>query len=284
MIWVFIPAFNEENGILTLLEKVTAGLQGRDYKVVVVDDGSSDKTPLLLREVSHKYPLQVVTHPINRGLGETERDGFEYIAAHSKHDDIIVRVEGDNTHEPEYILDLIAKINQGYDVVNTSRFRPGGGQLGLDFQRKFISRCANLFMQTVFNIKGVRDYSCGFRAYRAGVIQDAIALYGNNFIQLKGVGFTSTLEILVKLKLLGCKFAEVPFVLRYDLKQGKSKMVGSITTVGYLLLGLFYHWPFGGWKSSYRKMGKMYLQDREAAVQKFGKQKVRNNLLNKINS
>jgi len=284
MIWVFIPAFNEENGILTLLEKVTAGLQGRDYKVVVVDDGSSDMTPLLLREVSHKYPLQVVTHPINRGLGETERDGFEYIAAHSKHDDIIVRVEGDNTHEPEYILDLIAKINQGYDVVNTSRFRPGGGQLGLDFQRKFISRCANLFMQTVFNIKGVRDYSCGFRAYRAGVIQDAIALYGNNFIQLKGVGFTSTLEILVKLKLLGCKFAEVPFVLRYDLKQGKSKMVGSITTVGYLLLGLFYHWPFGGWKSSYRKMGKMYLQDREAAVQKFGKQKVRNNLLNKINS
>lgn len=284
MIWVFIPAFNEENGILTLLEKVTAGLQGWDYKVVVVDDGSSDKTPLLLREVSHKYPLQVVTHPINRGLGETERDGFEYIAAHSKHDDIIVRVEGDNTHEPEYILDLIAKINQGYDVVNTSRFRPGGGQLGLDFQRKFISRCANLFMQTVFNIKGVRDYSCGFRAYRAGVIQDAIALYGNNFIQLKGVGFTSTLEILVKLKLLGCKFAEVPFVLRYDLKQGKSKMVGSITTVGYLLLGLFYHWPFGGWKSSYRKMGKMYLQDREAAVQKFGKQKVRNNLLNKINS
>jgi len=284
MIWVFIPAFNEENGILTLLEKVTAGLQGWDYKVVVVDDGSSDKTPLLLREVSHKYPLQVVTHPINRGLGETERDGFEYIAAHSKHDDIIVRVEGDNTHEPEYILDLIAKINQGYDVVNTSRFRPGGGQLGLDFQRKFISRCANLFMQTVFNIKGVRDYSCGFRAYRASVIQDAIALYGNNFIQLKGVGFTSTLEILVKLKLLGCKFAEVPFVLRYDLKQGKSKMVGSITTVGYLLLGLFYHWPFGGWKSSYRKMGKMYLQDREAAVQKFGKQKVRNNLLNKINS
>jgi len=284
MIWVFIPAFNEENGILTLLEKVTAGLQGWDYKVVVVDDGSSDKTPLLLREVSHKYPLQVVTHPINRGLGETERDGFEYIAAHSKHDDIIVRVEGDNTHEPEYILDLIAKINQGYDVVNTSRFRPGGGQLGLDFQRKFISRCANLFMQTVFNIKGVRDYSCGFRAYRASVIQDAIALYGNNFIQLKGVGFTSTLEILVKLKLLGCKFAEVPFVLRYDLKQGKSKMVGSITTVGYLLLGLFYHWPFGGWKSSYRKMGKMYLQNREAAVQKFGKQKVRNNLLNKINS
>ncbi|NMB61358.1 MAG: glycosyltransferase [Chloroflexi bacterium] len=284
MIWIFIPAFNEENAILTLLEKVTAGLQGWEYKIVVVDDGSSDKTSLLLREVSHKYPLQLVTHPINRGLGETERDGFEYVAVHSKHDDIVVRVEGDNTHEPEYILDLITMINQGYDVVNTSRFRPGGGQLGLDFQRKFISRCANLFMQIVFNIKGVRDYSCGFRAYRAGVIQDAIALYGNNFIQLKGIGFTSTLEILVKLKLMGCKFAEVPFVLRYDLKQGKSKMVGSITTVGYLLLALFYHWPFGGWKNHYRSLGKIYQQDRQTAVQKFREQKVQNSFPTKINS
>ncbi|NMC45954.1 MAG: glycosyltransferase [Chloroflexi bacterium] len=284
MIWVFIPAFNEENAILTLLEKVTTGLQGREYRIVVVDDGSSDKTPVLLHEASRKYPLQVVTHSINRGLGETERDGFEYIAVHSKQDDIIVRVEGDNTHEPGYILDLIAMIDRGYDVVNTSRFRPGGGQLGLNFQRKFISRCANLFMQTVFNIKGVRDYSCGFRAYRAGIIQDAVALYGNNFIQLKGVGFTSTLEILVKLKLLGCKFAEVPFVLRYDLKQGKSKMVGSITMIGYLLLGLFYHWPFGGWKKSYRNMGKMYQKDRKAAVQKFGEQNVRCSFPTKINS
>ncbi len=284
MIWAFIPAFNEETALLTLLEKIKKGLEGHDYQIVVVDDGSFDKTPLLLEAAAKKYPLKVITHPINRGLGETERDGFEYIAAHSSRSDVIVRVEGDNTHEPIYILKLINRLEEGFDVVNTSRFQPGGGQMGLDFYRSFISRCANYFMQIMFNIKGVRDYSCGFRAYRAGVIQDAIAIFGNNFIQLKGVGFTSTLEILVKLKIMGCSFSEVPFVLRYDQKQGKSKMVGSVTTVGYLLLALFYNWPFGGWKHSYRGLAALYKEDVKKAAARYGLNKKSANFLTKINS
>jgi len=284
VIWALIPAFNEETALLSLLEKIKQGLEGYEYKIVVVDDGSFDKTPLLLAKAAQKYPLEVITHPINRGLGETERDGFEYIAAHSNHDDIIVRVEGDNTHEPVYIVNLVSRLKEGYDVVNTSRFQPGGGQVGLNFYRSFISRCANYFMQVMFNIKGIRDYSCGFRAYRAKVIQDAVAIFGNNFIQLKGVGFTSTLEILVKLKMLGCTFAEVPFVLRYDQKQGKSKMVGSVTTVGYLLLALFYNWPFGGWKHSYRGLAVLYQEDVQKAAERYGINKSSGRFLTKINS
>lgn len=284
MIWVLIPAFNEQDAIIALLEKINLGLKNLDFTIVVVDDGSNDQTPKLLEQVRKKYPIRVVTHPINRGLGETERDGFEYIATHANREDIIVRVEGDNTHEPGYILDLINKLGEGYDVVNTSRFRPGGGQKGLNFYRRFISRCANLFMQSVFRIKGIRDYSCGFRAYHVSVIQDALEIYGNNLIQLKGVGFTSTLEILVKLKMMGCKFSEVPFILRYDQKQGKSKMVGSVTTVGYLLLGLFYRWPFGGWRSSYRGLAQLYKHDKTAAIEKYGRQKIRKSFSTRINS
>ncbi len=82
-------------------------------------------------------------------------------------------------------------------------------------------------------------------------IQDAIAFYGDNFIQLKGLGFTCTLEKLVKLKLLGASFAEVPFVLRYDKKQSASKMITSITTLGYLIMAIAYHWPWGGWRRYY---------------------------------
>ena len=90
-----------------------------------------------------------------------------------------------------------------------------------------------------------------FRGYRVEKIQETIRFYGNNFIQLKGLGFTCTLEKMVKLKLIGAKFGEVPFMLRYDQKQ--SKMVTSITTLGYLVMTLLYHWPWSGWRTTIRQ-------------------------------
>jgi dolichol-phosphate mannosyltransferase len=266
-----LPAINEQESLPNLLPKIkqAVGERGIDYRVVVVDDGSRDGTPDLLEQYRQQLPLDVVTHRINRGLGETERDGFEHIAALCGPDDLIVRMDCDDTHEPQYIFDLIAKLNEGYDVVNTSRFQPGGGQIGVDAYRATISRGANLFMQLVFRIQGTRDYSCGFRAYRAQVIQDAIRVFGNNFIQLRGLGFTSTLEMIVKLHLLGCRFAEVPFVLRYDQKASLSKMVSSITTLGYLLMGFLYYWPVGGWLNQYGTMRRLYRQNPRQAVDQF---------------
>ena len=64
----------------------------------------------------------------------------------------------------------------------------GGGQKGVSTYRAAISYMANPFMKCVFPIKGVREYSCGFRCYRASLIKRAIANYRNNFIQLKGLG------------------------------------------------------------------------------------------------
>lgn len=284
MIWILLPAYNEEDSLPKLLPKLAA-LKRYDqpYQVVVVNDGSIDRTSELLEGYAQTLPLSVITHPINRGLGETERDGFEYIAARCAPDDVIVRVEGDDTHEPEYIFALLEKLDEGFDVVNTSRFQPGGGQLGVDGYRALISRAANLFMQVVFHIPGTRDYSCGYRAYRGRVIQDAICVFGNDFIQLRGLGFTSTLEMIVKLHLLGCRFAEVPFVLRYDQKISTSKMVSNITTLGYLIMAVLYHWPFGGWVSQYRGLRKLYRQDREKAVERYKWRSLRQRLATRIN-
>jgi dolichol-phosphate mannosyltransferase len=271
MIWIVLPAFNEEASLPKLLPQLDETLRahGESYRIVVVDDGSRDETATILRELAVRLPLDVVTHPINRGLGETERDGFEFVAARCAPEDVIVRVEGDDTHGPEYIFSLIGKLREGYDVVNTSRFQTGGGQRGVDPYRAFVSRGANLFMKAIFAIPNVRDFSCGYRAYRGQVIRDAVRIFGNNFIQLRGLGFTSTLEMIVKLRLLGCRFAEVPFVLRYDQKRSPSKMVGSITTLGYLIMAVLYHWPLGGWWSQYRKLPDVYRRDPEAAVEQF---------------
>ena len=269
MIWILLPAYNEQNDLPGLLKKLQGALEGQDYRLVVVDDGSTDDTQRILKEYKSKLNLEVVRHPINRGLGETERDGFEYIARQADAGDFIVRIEGDDTHEPRYLFDLIDKLKEGYDVVNTSRFQPGGGQKGVSAYRAFISRSANLFMRFIFGIRGVSDYSCGYRAYRTKVVRDALAIYGDHLIQLRGLGFTSTLEIIVKLNMLGCRFAEVPFVLRYDQKKGSSKMVGSITMLGYLTMALLYWWPFGGWRKQYRGMKELYREDPEAAVAKY---------------
>jgi dolichol-phosphate mannosyltransferase len=284
MIWIVLPAFNEEASLPKLLPKIDAKLREHqlDYRLVVVDDGSTDRTAEILAEFTGRLPMAVVTHAINRGLGETERDGFEFVADRCAPDDVIVRVEGDDTHDPQYILTLMQKLAEGFDVVNTSRFQPGGGQMGVSPYRAIISRGANLFMRLLFPVPNVRDFSCGFRAYRAQVVQDAVSVFGNNFIQLRGLGFTSTLEMVVKLHLLGCRCAEVPFVLRYDQKESTSKMASSITALGYLMMAILYHWPFGGWASQYRELRRLYLSNRDEAVARFARYPCRRRMVSQI--
>ena len=283
-VWILLPAFNEEKSIPLLFPKIKKTFAEWDqaYRIVVVEDGSLDSTIEVLNKMKPEYPLDIVMHRINRGLGETERDGFEHIAQCAKEDDIVVRLDCDDTHEPEYTLSLINKIKEGYDVVNTSRFQPGGGQKGVGPYRAFISNAANLFMKIVFGIPGVSDYSCGYRAYRVKIIKDAIRIFGNGFIQIKGLGFTATLETIVKLKLLGCRFAEVPFVLRYDKKASPSKMVTSITTLGYFTMALLYHWPWGGWRSQYKLMAKAYRQSPEEAYRRFGRENIQRSMVCQI--
>lgn len=254
MILILLPAYNEEASLPPLMTKLETTLAqiGEEYKIVVCNDGSKDRTQTVLQKYAQTLPLEIIEHKINRGLGESSRDLFERAAEITKPGDVIVRLDCDDTHEPEFIPHIIEKVRSGYDVVIASRFEAGGGQMGVNAYRAFISRGANLFMKVFFPIPGLKEYSCGFRGYRAEKIKEAIGFYGNNFIQLKGLGFTCTLEKLVKLKLINARFGEVPFVLRYDQKQGVSKMVGSVTTLGYIVMTLLYHWPWGGWRTSLR--------------------------------
>lgn len=252
MILILLPTYNEEKSIPRLMPKLQQTLCAlqEEFIILVCNDGSTDGTQLLLEKYSKQMPIEVIRHNFNRGLGESSRDLFERASEIVKSGDVIIRLDCDDTHEPEFIPAIVAKVRDGYDVVIASRFAPGGGQMGVSAYRAFISRGANLFMKVFFPITGLREYSCGFRGYRAEKIKEAISFYGNNFIQLKGLGFTCTLEKLVKLKLINARFGEVPFMLRYDQKQSASKMIGSVTTLGYMVMALLYHWPWGGWRIS----------------------------------
>lgn len=260
MIYLLLPAYNEEDSLVTLIPKVDAFFKKDlklDYHVIACNDGSSDTTLESLQKwKSDGIDMTIIDHKINRGLGETIRDLFEKAAEMGKPGDIIVRMDCDDTHEPEFIGGLINKLQEGYDVVIASRFVEGGGQEGLSRYRKTISLLANKFMKLFFPIKGLKEYSSGYRAYRIEIIQKAINEFGNNFIQLKGLGFSCTLEKIVKLKILQARFGEAPMVLRYDQKVSESKMVSSITTLGYIVLVIMYYWPFGGWRSQYKHLRK----------------------------
>ena len=258
MIAILLPAYNEEESLPALIPKLGAFLaqSGQPGIILIGNDGSRDRTAELAAEFGRTHPIEVLHHKINRGLGETCRDLFERAAELCGPDDVIVRMDCDDTHEPEFIGRMLEKLDTGVDVVVASRFQPGGGQMGVSGYRAFVSYCANLFMKLFFPIRGLREYSCGFRAYRASIIHAALRRYGNDFIQLKGLGFTCTLEKVIKLKLIGARFAEVPFMLRYDQKQSSSKMVSSITTLGYLVMVVLHYWPWGGWWWSAAKPGR----------------------------
>jgi dolichol-phosphate mannosyltransferase len=85
-----------------------------------------------------------------------------------------------------------------------------------------------------FGLPGVRDYSCGYRAYRASLLQRAMAAYGDRFIEARG--FVVMTELLVKLAPLRPRIVEIPLDLRYDRKIGASKMPTARTIAGYLRL------------------------------------------------
>lgn len=254
MLWIILPAYNEEDSIPRLFPKIRDTMLNAaiDYRIVICDDGSKDDTLSQIDAFHSSIPIEVIRHKINRGLGETIRDLFEYVAEHANPDDIVVRLDCDDTHDPNTIIKMIERIEQGYELVIASRFAEGGGQVGVEGNRAFLTFAARQFMRMMFPMKGIQEYTSGFRAYKASLIQDALAIYGGQFIQLKQFGFACTLEKLVKFNLMNARMTEVGFVLRYDQKASSSKMIANITTYGYFVMVVLTYWPWGGWRSQYK--------------------------------
>lgn len=211
-----------------------------DRLYVVVDDGSVDETQAVLRKYEQEIPLIILVHERNQGLGPTIRDALRKATDEANTGDIVVTMDADNTHLPGLIPSMVQKILEGHDVVIASRFRKGARVIGLSWFRKSLSIGASLIMRTVFPLKGVRDYTCGFRAYRSELLRKAFREYGDSFIDQKG--FQSMSDILIKLRRLKPIAGEVPMILRYDLKKGYSSMkVGQTVfrTLGLILVRRF---------------------------------------------
>ncbi|MCX8072053.1 MAG: glycosyltransferase family 2 protein [Candidatus Binatia bacterium] len=218
-----LPAYNEEPNLPVLLEAVRDALEPHSvpYEVVVVDDGSTDATADIARRYAEEMPLVLVQHEKNQGLGATLRDGLKAAVARASERDVVVTMDADATHPPGLILRMLQLIEEGFDVVIASRFQPGARVLGVSAMRRLMTRIASLLLRTLFPM-GVRDFTCGYRAYRATALTAAFHRYGDAFIDQ--AGFQCMLDVLLKLRRFDLVMGEVPMVLRYDRKGGASKM------------------------------------------------------------
>ena len=246
-IFVALPVYNEAARLKTLLERIRATLDDRPYRIVAVDDGSRDGSDVILAQERERLPLEVITHPVNRGLAETLYDGLRWVADHSNDDDVVVTMDADDTHDPTYILPMLAKMDQGCDVVIASRFQPGATVVGVPPHRQLFSLGVLLLLRVCLPIPGVRDYACGYRAIRARALKAAFARFGERLLDLRQWGFICTAELLWKLRAAGARCGEVPFDLRYDLKESVSRMRAGRTISGYGLL-VWKRWTSPEWR------------------------------------
>lgn len=232
MISICLPAYNEEVSITSLINDIIKLKNTfKDIKIYVVDDGSTDKTAEILKRY---YPGEVIilSHDKNYGLGIALKTAFFAIKDKLQDDDIVITMDADNTHSPEFILLMVQNIRAGNDVVIASRFCSKSKSMGLSLKRNILSICAYLFLKLFFPVKGVKDYTSGYRAYSGKILKSAFEKYKNNFFTVKG--FNIQADILIKLSKINARIKEIPFTLRYDLKCGKSK-IKIIRTIGEYL-------------------------------------------------
>lgn len=236
MIFFIIPAYNEVKNMEQLIKSISKKMDeiGRPYRLVVVNDGSTDGTRELVESYAKRFPITLLNHDTNKNVGQVFRTGFEYALSQAGPDDIIITKEADNTGDLGILPRMLDLISEGYDLVLASCYAKGGKIIGTTLDRRFFSSVANAILKICFPIKGINTYSSFYRVYRAGSLQKAFEAYGGRLIEEPG--FVCMVEMLVKFRRLPVKIAEVPMVLRCDLRKGSSKMNKTETILAYLHL------------------------------------------------
>lgn len=170
MISVIIPIYNEHDNIFPLYEKLASELPllGRDFEVILVNDGSVDGSDELLAQVSAKDErFKVVNLRINFGQTAAMMAGIDYARG-----TIIVPMDGDLQNDPADVRRLIEKLDEGYEVV--SGWRKDRQDAAL--RRNFPSRIANRLISWISGVH-LHDYGCSLKAYHRDVIK-GVKLYG----------------------------------------------------------------------------------------------------------
>jgi glycosyltransferase involved in cell wall biosynthesis len=200
---VLIPVYNEEENLLPLSERLITALKktGRPYEVIFVDDGSSDGSLEILLDISKKNPnIKVVSFSRNFGQTAALSAGIDFSKG-----DILIPMDGDLQNDPEDILPLLQKIEEGYDVASGWR----KGRRDPFLTRRLPSMIANKVISWIGGVH-LHDYGCTLKAYRRDILKN-IRLYGemHRFIPIYA-------------QWIGARVSEIP-VRHFPRESGASK-------------------------------------------------------------
>lgn len=196
-----LPVFNEESHVLDVLRQV----RKHAGDVLVVDDGSSDRTPLLLAETDG---INVLTHPVNRGYGAALSSAFEYATAHGY--DGLVTIDCDGQHQPRLIPEMAAALfpetGEQIDIVSGSRYLQifDGDSLPPEDRRRI-----NVEVTEQLNERlglNLTDAFCGFKAYRTSALEK---------LDITDPGYAMPLQLWVQAAAKGLNVFEFPVPLIY---------------------------------------------------------------------
>ena len=162
---VVLPAKNESGAIAATIKGIVKVLP--EVEVIVVNDGSTDDTAQLAQAAGAK----IVSHPYSKGNGAAIKTG-----ARAATGDIIIFMDADGQHDPQDILKLLEKINQGYDLVVGARQKGSQASLGRGIANSLYNSLASYMTE-----HQVEDLTSGFRAVRADKFKEFLYLLPNGF-------------------------------------------------------------------------------------------------------
>lgn len=200
---VILPVYNEEENIFAQYTRIIESMQpvGKSFEIVFVNDGSTDKSLDLLEQIARKDKrVKIVDFRRNFGQTAAMAAGIDYASG-----DIIVFMDSDLQNESDDIINLINKIDEGYDVVSGWRKR----RKDRFFSRRLPSMIANKIISMVSGVN-LHDSGCSLKAFRSEIIKK-VKLYGemHRFIPIHA-------------SWIGAKITEIP-VGHHPRKFGKSK-------------------------------------------------------------
>ncbi|MDO8562534.1 MAG: polyprenol monophosphomannose synthase [Candidatus Limnocylindria bacterium] len=203
MISVVTPTYNEAGSLPTLAERLALALAGREYELVVVDDGSPDGTADVADALAARLPVRVVRRAGKAGLASAVLAGFA-----AARGDVLVVMDADLSHPPETVAALVAALDAGADLAVASRYVRGGGMEDWPLRRRIVSRAACLLGSLLVP---VHDATSGFFAVRRAGIEG---------VRLNGIGFKIGFEVIARAR--ARRIVEVPYTFR-DRELGASK-------------------------------------------------------------
>lgn len=220
-----LPTYNEVENLGDFARRLRAELP--DLELLVVDDGSPDGTGDLADQLAAELGgMKVLHRAAKQGLGSAYRDGFR--VALDEQADVIISMDADFSHDIAVIPALLARVDDGADMVIGSRYVPGGAVRDWPVHRRLLSRWGNRYTAWALRVP-VTDCTSGFRAYRATSMQRLDA--GSTTAE----GYAFLTELVRRMAAIGARIDEVPIEF-VDRARGSSKMSWKIVVESMILV------------------------------------------------